>query len=87
TANKEGKGGESITFSSENSTDTDGQIVSVLWDFGDGTTSTQTQPTHQYGSEGQYTVSLTVTDNDGLTATATHDVTASATGGSSTLPQ
>ncbi|MDF4805398.1 collagenase, partial [Vibrio parahaemolyticus] len=72
TANNEGKVGESITFSSENSTDTDGQIVSVLWDFGDGTTSTQTQPTHQYGSEGQYTVSLTVTDNDGLTATATH---------------
>ncbi|HHJ3201300.1 TPA: collagenase [Vibrio parahaemolyticus] len=87
TANNEGKVGESITFSSENSTDTDGQIVSVLWDFGDGTASTQTQPTHQYGSEGQYTVSLTVTDNDGLTATATHDVTVSATGGSSTLPQ
>ncbi len=42
TANNEGKVGESITFSSENSTDTDGQIVSVLWDFGDGTTSTQT---------------------------------------------
>ena len=41
TANSEGKVGESITFSSENSTDANGKIVSVLWDFGDGTTSTQ----------------------------------------------
>ncbi|MCS0196971.1 collagenase [Vibrio alginolyticus] len=87
TANNKGKVGESITFSSENSTDPNGKIVSVLWDFGDGSTSTQTKPTHQYGSEGEYSVSLSVTDSEGLTATATHSVVISTLGGNDTLPQ
>jgi len=38
--------------------------VSYLWDFGDGTTSTQTNPTHNYLKAGDYTVSLTVTHKD-----------------------
>ncbi len=36
-----------------------------LWDFGDGNTSTEQNPVHQYESEGTYTVSLTVTNNVG----------------------
>ncbi len=36
------------------------------WDFGDGTSSTQSDPSHQYESEGSYTVSLTVEAPDGL---------------------
>jgi PKD repeat protein len=35
-----------------------------IWDFGDGTTSTEKNPTHIYHVEGTYTVSLTVTDNN-----------------------
>lgn len=31
------------------------------WDFGDGNTSTSTNPTHSYGSDGTYTVTLTTT--------------------------
>src|SRR5829696_2483406 len=38
------------------------------WQFGDGTTSTEQFPTHQYVSEGDYTVQLTVTTLDGRTA-------------------
>jgi len=33
-----------------------------LWDFGDGTTSTQQNPTHTYQNQGVYTVSLTVSN-------------------------
>ena len=35
--------------------------LSYLWDFGDGTTSLQQYPTHQYGVPGQYIICLTVT--------------------------
>jgi gliding motility-associated-like protein len=37
----------------------------ILWDFGDGTTSTQTNPVHQYENPGRYTVTLTVIDENG----------------------
>ncbi|MBI2269580.1 MAG: gliding motility-associated C-terminal domain-containing protein [Bacteroidetes bacterium] len=42
-------------------------IVSWLWDFGDGTTSTQQNPTHCYNMIGLYNVSLTVTTDKGCT--------------------
>jgi gliding motility-associated-like protein len=40
-------------------------IVSWLWNFGDGTTSTDQNPSHTYNTSGSYTVSLTVTDSFG----------------------
>jgi len=50
------------------STDDDGTIVSWSWDFGDGSpTSSEQNPAHQFTSSGSYTVTLTVTDNDGAT--------------------
>ena len=33
-------------------------IMSVTWDFGDGNTSTEISPTHQYDTEGTYTVTV-----------------------------
>jgi len=56
-----------INFSSSDSFDTDGQIVSYNWDFGDGTSSTEANPTHIYNSAGRFTAKLTVTDNLGAT--------------------
>lgn len=47
------------------STDADGTIVSHVWDFGDGQTSTDVNPVHVYAEPGEYTASLTVTDDDG----------------------
>ncbi len=39
--------------------------LQYLWDFGDGTTSTLKEPTHIFGPNGKYTVSLTVTNSYG----------------------
>ena len=36
-------------------------ITGWNWDFGDGQTSTEQNPTHEYGEEGEYFVSLTIT--------------------------
>ncbi len=42
--------------------------MSAAWDFGDGTTSSEWSPSHQYSADGDYTVNLTVTTTDGRTA-------------------
>lgn len=68
----------SVAFA-DTSTDSDGTIASYSWDFGDESEAVTTaSPTHVYAQAGTYTVSLTVTDDDGLTDTATDEVTVSA---------
>jgi len=56
----------------DRSRDDDGTVVSWTWDFGDGTASTSRNPFHFYREEGKFDVTLTVTDNDGTSATKTH---------------
>jgi hypothetical protein len=76
--------GQTVTFDASGpsgSNDPDGSIVSYSWDFGDGTPGSGETTTHTYGSSGTYTVTLTVTDDDGATDTATQQVTVSAPGG------
>ena len=58
-----------VFFKADRSYDNDGVIVSAEWDFGDGTKSTQFNPSHTYAAAGVYNVRLTVADNDGLTNT------------------
>lgn len=66
-----------VGFSSVNSSDPDGSIVSYSWNFGDGTPhSTQPNPVHVYNSAGTFTAVLTVTDNSGLTGTSSVVITA-----------
>ena len=48
----------------DQSTDSDGHIISRRWDFGDGNSSSIQNPSHQYGNTGTYEVTLTVNDND-----------------------
>jgi len=60
---------QAVAFSSAGSNDNYGRIVSYAWDFGDGASSTQANPSHAFAQVGSYNVTLTVTDNDGMTAT------------------
>lgn len=50
---------------SHNATDSDGTIESTFWEFGDGQTSNEQNPSHDYASGGTYLVMCRVTDNDG----------------------
>ncbi|QPB83314.1 PKD domain-containing protein [Pseudoalteromonas rubra] len=63
--------GQTVSFSSAGSDDEFGQITAYQWDFGDGTQSNFANPNHSYTQAGIYQVSLTVTDNDNMTASAT----------------
>lgn len=65
------------TFTDQ-SNDPDGSIVSRQWDFGDGGSSSQRNPSHTYGQPGQYQVRLTVRDNDGASDSRTHQAEAQA---------
>lgn len=57
---------ETIVFTDQSS-DPDGFITKWEWDFGDGTTSTEQNPSHQYAQAGEYFARLTVTDNEEAT--------------------
>lgn len=70
---------------SDSSSDSDGSIASRSWNFGDGTSSTATSPSKTYSAAGTYSVTLTVTDNGGLTNSKTSSVTVASSGGGTVL--
>ncbi len=60
--------GESVSFlnNAANSASWD-----YAWNFGDGTTSSQMNPSHVYNTQGTYDISLTITDDNGCSSTMT----------------
>lgn len=62
------------SFDSAASADQDGTIASRSWTFGDGATSTAANPVHAYAGPGTFNVTLTVTDNGGLSDSQTKQV-------------
>lgn len=63
-------GGSTFDFE-DRSTDPDNDIVSRLWTFGDGATSSLATPSHAYAAPGSYLVTLSVTDSRGHTSSTT----------------
>jgi hypothetical protein len=66
-----------ITFNASSAYDPGGTITKYEWNFGDGNVTNTTGPiiTHSYASEGDYTVNLKVTDDNGATNTTTKLIT------------
>ncbi|WP_256840631.1 PKD domain-containing protein, partial [Ornithinimicrobium faecis] len=67
--------GLDVTADATESGDADGEIISYAWDFGDESTDDGVTATHSYAGEGDYTISLTVTDDEGESHTADRSVT------------
>jgi hypothetical protein len=70
--------GQSCNFDASSSNDPDGSIDSYSWNFGDGGTGSGLTPSHGYAAPGDYTVTLTVTDNRSGTDGYADQVTATA---------
>jgi len=69
--------GDSVLFDASLSTDDDGTIVSYDWSFGDTGTFSSSSPTatHSYTIDGDFTVILTVTDDQGNTTVCSQSIT------------
>jgi PKD repeat protein len=67
----------SVNFDGGVSSDADGTITSYSWNFGDETTASGAYVSKAYNSAGTFTTTLTVTDDDGVTASASKVVTVS----------
>ncbi|SEA12449.1 PKD domain-containing protein [Microbulbifer marinus] len=69
--------GLDCSFDGSGSADSDGSIVSYAWDFGDGSNGSGATASHSYAASGTYSVTLTVTDDQGAEDQTSFDVTVS----------
>lgn len=64
-----------VTFDASGSSDSDGSITAYDWSFGDGQDASGVTASYTYTSAGSYRVSLTVTDDSGMTDSTSSTVT------------
>ena len=64
-----GNEGSALTFTSSPTDAGTADTFTYSWSFGDGATSTSQNPAHVYADDGSFTVTLTVTDDDGGAST------------------
>lgn len=69
--------GTEIIFSASQSSDVDGVLTGYAWNFGDGAIGGGVATSHAYPTAGVYTVTLTVTDDDGAQDSVSLNVTVS----------
>jgi PKD repeat protein len=62
-----------VSFMGSGSSDPDGDPLTYSWDFGDGGTSSEANPSHTYAA-GNYTAQLTVSDGQTTSASATQEI-------------
>ena len=62
-----------VNFDASSSSD-DGSIVMYNWDFGDGSSATGVTTTHRFSSQGNYNVTLSIIDNEGLSASISQTI-------------
>ncbi|MCK1797261.1 PQQ-dependent sugar dehydrogenase [Streptomyces sp. XM4193] len=70
-----GQGPLEVAFSTEGSDDADGDELTFSWDFGDGGTSDEANPTHTYTEDGTYVATVTAEDTTGKTGSASVHIT------------
>ena len=73
-----GKPPLTVALDASASADLDGRITKFAWAFGDGTQGEGITQRHTYLSQGNFTIALTVTDDVGVTASASMTVTSTA---------
>jgi PKD repeat protein len=63
-----------VNFDASASSDSDGTITTYTWNYGDGATATGGTVSHTYATAGTFSARLTVTDDDGATATVVREI-------------